>query len=63
MDVRVAGGPGTVQQGGEQAVPVGGQVGAILAINVLDGGQLGILLHSPKVTNSVSIILLVQPVL
>ncbi len=34
----------TVQQGGQQAVPVRGQVGPVLAVDVLDGGQLGILL-------------------
>jgi hypothetical protein len=44
VHVGIAGGPRTVQQRGQQAVPVGGQVRPVLPVDVLDGGQLGILL-------------------
>ncbi len=44
VHVGIPGGARTVQQGGQQAVPVGGQVGPVLPVNVLDGGQLGVLL-------------------
>ncbi len=44
VHVGIAGGPRTVQQGGQQAVPVRGQVGPVLPVNVLNSGQLGILL-------------------
>ena len=44
VHVGIAGGPRTVQQGGQQAVPVRGQVGPVLPVDVLNGGQLGVLL-------------------
>jgi hypothetical protein len=50
VNVWIAGGARTVQQGGEQAVTVSGKVGAVLPVNVLDSSQLGVLLLHGKAT-------------